>query len=116
MFVRALRGWFAGRAPAPVELLLYTKADCPLCDAMKAELARVRASVRPPCDVVEVDIERVPARRARPGTSVPVLELGGRALFKGRLAAREFARRYARRVGEMRAPGDAGGKGGRTDG
>jgi glutaredoxin len=116
MFVRALRGWFARRTPAPVELLLYTKADCPLCDEMKAELARVRASIRPPFELVEIDIEPDPALRARHGSSVPVLELGGRALFKGRLDAREFARRYARRVAEMRAAGDAGGVGGGADG
>ena len=108
MFVRALRGWLARRrVSAPVELRLYTKADCPLCDAMKAELARAR--VQPPFVLVEVDIERDPALRALHGSSIPVLELGGRAIAKGRLEAGEFARRYARRLAEMRAGGVSGG-------
>ena len=102
MFARALRGWLARRrASAPVELRLYTKADCPLCEAMKAELARAR--VQPPFRLVEIDIERDPLLRERHGSSVPVLEIGGRAAFKGRLDAREFARKYARRLAEMRA-------------
>jgi glutaredoxin len=102
MFARTLRGWLARRRrTGPVELRLYTKADCPLCDAMKAELARAR--VHPPFSLVEIDVERDPALRARHGTSVPVLEIGGRAAFKGSLEAREFERKYARRVAEMRA-------------
>jgi glutaredoxin len=87
-------------APAPT-LRLYTKADCPLCDAMKAELARARVEPRPELELV--DIERDPELRARYGLSVPVLEIGGRAAFKGRLTAAEFERKYARRAAEIRA-------------
>jgi glutaredoxin len=114
MFARTLRGWLARRRAAPIELRLYTRADCPLCDAMKAELARAR--VRPPFTLVEIDVEGDPALRARYGTSVPVLEIGGRAAFKGRLEAREFARRYARRLAEMRAGGEPSGDAGATGG
>ena len=105
MFARVLRRLFsrAGGAPAPVELRLYTKADCPLCDALKAELARAR--VQPPFRLVEIDITRDPELLARWGESIPVLEIGGRPAFKGRLTAAEFERRYARRVAELGAPG-----------
>ena len=106
MFVRAFRSWLARRrVSAPVELRLYTKTDCPLCDAMKAELARAR--VQPSFVLVEVDIERDPALRALHGSSIPVLELGGRAIAKGRIEAREFESRYARRVAEMSGNGGA---------
>lgn len=90
-------------APGAVELVLYTKAGCCLCDAMKAELARARVS--PPFRLVEVDIARDPELLARHGLSVPVLEIAGRPAFKGRLTVAEFERRYARRLAEIRAPG-----------
>jgi len=115
MFARAFLGWLARRrVSAPVELRLYTKAGCPLCDELKAELARTR--VRPPFVLVEIDVERDPALSARHGSSVPVLELAGRALSKGRFDAQEFARRYARRLAEMDASGEAGGNGGAPHG
>jgi len=106
---RLLSGW--QRPQARLELVLYTKRDCPLCDAMKAELARAR--VRPPFQLVEVDVERDAELLARHGRSIPVLEIAGRAAFKGRLTAAEFERRYARRAAELaaeaRAPRVAGG-------
>src|SRR5262245_53485938 len=57
MLPRVLERWLSRwRAPrTPVELRLYTKANCPLCGAMKAELARAR--VDPPFRLLEVDIE-----------------------------------------------------------
>jgi hypothetical protein len=81
---------------------------------MKAELARAR--VQPPFVLVEVDIERDPVLRARHGSSIPVLELGDRAIAKGRLEAREFERRYARRLAEMSSTGGQGGNGVTPDG
>lgn len=85
----------------PVELVLYTKASCPLCDEMKAELARAR--VRPPFRLREVDIEGDPELLVRHGLSIPVLEIGGRPAFKGRLTAAAFERKYAARLAEIRA-------------
>jgi len=94
--------WLARRARGPaLTLVLYTKRDCPLCDELRRELAR--AGLRPPWRLAEVDVERDPELRARYGLSVPVLELEGRTLAKGRASAAELARRYARLVGEIRA-------------
>lgn len=103
MLPRVLQRWLSRRrdAPTPVELRLYTKASCPLCETMKTELARAR--VQPPFRLVEVDIEGDPELCARYGESIPVLEIAGRAAFKGRLTAAEFERRYARRLAELRA-------------
>ena len=103
MLARAFAAWFARwRRPAPAPTLrLYTKAECPLCDAMKAELARARVRPEPRLEVL--DVERDPELRERYGLSVPVLEIEGRVAFKGRLTAAEFERKYARRVAEIRA-------------
>ncbi len=102
MFARFLARW--RRPRAPLELRLYTRRACPLCDEMKAELARAR--VRPPFRLLEIDIERDPELLARHGLSIPVLEIAGRPAFKGRLSVGEFERKYARRVAEL-ARGDA---------
>jgi glutaredoxin len=102
MLARWFRRWRDARAP--VELVLFTRADCPLCAEMKRELGRAR--VRPPFRLVEVDVDSDPELAARYGRSVPVLAIAGRPAFKGRLTAAEFAARYRRRLAEIRA-GDA---------
>ena len=100
-FLGRLVGWFWSARGAPLELVLYTKRDCPLCAEMKAELARAR--VRPPFHLREVDIEGDAELLERHGRSIPVLEIGGRPAFKGRLTRAEFEQRYARRAAELRA-------------
>lgn len=100
--LRRLRDWLAAafRRAEPTTLRLYTKRDCPLCAALKLELARAR--VHPPFRLEEIDIEGDPELCARHGSSVPVLELAGRPLAKGRTSAAEFERRYARVLAEIR--------------
>ena len=82
----------------PLALVLYTRASCPLCDAMKAEIARAR--IGRSCTLTEVDIDRDPALVERYGRSVPVLEIAGRAAFKGRCTAEEIARKVERALSE----------------
>lgn len=95
-----LRRLFSRRpAPGPVRLRLYTRPDCPLCDEMKAELGRARTSR--PFELEEVDIRGDAALEARHGLSIPVLEIGGRPAFKGHLTAREFERRFERRLRDL---------------
>jgi len=86
-------------AAAPVRVTLYTRAGCPLCDEMKAELSRARPVHA--FELVEVDIAADPALLERHGRSIPVLEIEGRAAFKGHLTAAEFERKPARRVREL---------------
>lgn len=88
-------------ARAPLRLTLYTRPDCPLCDEMKAELARVRGG--PAFVLEELDISRDPELEARHGLSIPVLAIEGRPAFKGRLTAAEFRRKLARRAEELAA-------------
>jgi hypothetical protein len=99
----------AASAEPELELRLYTRAGCHLCEVVKSELARARVS--PPFRLVEVDIERDPALVARYGLAIPVLELAGRPLSKGRFERAAFERRYARHAARLRrAAGDAGGR------
>ena len=74
-----LRSTLVRRAPSihnhKMELTLYTRADCRLCDEMHAALA--------PCierfslDLELVDVDRDPELRHRHGARVPVLALDG---------------------------------------
>ena len=102
-----IRGRLGGRTraqappPAPILLELYTKPGCPLCDELKAELARAR--VPEPYELRELNVEEDPALRARFGLSIPVLAIAGRVAFKGRMDARDFERKFARRVRELEA-------------
>ena len=56
-----------------------------------------------PYELRELDIEQDPALRARVGLSIPVLAIGGRVAFKGRMDARDFEKKFARRVRELGA-------------
>lgn len=85
----------------PIELTLFTRAGCHLCDAMKSEIAR--ADVAHLYTLSEVDIERDPRLLERHARSIPVLEIAGRAAFKGRLTAAEFRRKLERRIEDERA-------------
>ena len=108
MFARLLARLRGTRAP--LEVVLYTRVGCHLCDEMKAELGRAR--VTPPFRLVEIDVDTSPALQALHGRSVPVLAIGGRPAFKGRLTAAEFERKYARRARELRGgPGTGAARG-----
>lgn len=78
----------------PLALVLYTRAQCPLCDEMKAEIARARLDGR--CALLVVDIDIDPILVERHGRSVPVLEIDGRAAFKGSLTVEDLERKVAR--------------------
>ena len=86
------------RGGEPLELVLYTRARCPLCDAMKSEIARAGLGSR--CVVRGVDIDTDPVLRERFGRSIPVLEIAGRVAFEGRLVAADLARAVERALHE----------------
>jgi hypothetical protein len=100
--VRKVLDAFLGRgAGEPVPVRLYSRPGCHLCDVMKAELGRARLSRR--YELEEVDIDRDDDLRRRFGHSIPVLEIGGRVAFKGRLTASELERKFERLAGEWDA-------------
>jgi hypothetical protein len=65
---------------------------------MKAEITRARLEDRVELRIVDIDSD--PSLVERYGHSVPVLEIEGRAAFKGRLTAKDLERKIARALRE----------------
>ena len=96
-----VREWFkSGDRLGPIELALYTRKNCPLCDEMKREIAH--ALHDEPHSLREIDIDSDPALVELHGRSIPVLAIDGRVAFKGRLTARELVRKVERARREER--------------
>ena len=93
-------GWLKRKRArmAPVPMVLYTRAGCHLCDVMKAEIGRARLGR--PFALEEVDIGGDPELEREHGRSIPVLAIGGRTAFKGRLERGELERKFARLAAE----------------
>ena len=82
------------------QLLLYSRKDCCLCDAMKEVIRRV--AERTPLALKEIDVDGAPEARERYGEEVPVLYIDGRKAFKYRVTARQLERRIAGKVPFMK--------------
>ncbi len=71
-----------GRKAEPVELVLYSRPGCHLCDEMKELITQVlgdfEASLR------EVDVSTDPDLEADYGEQIPVLLVNGKKAFKFR--------------------------------
>jgi glutaredoxin len=63
----------------PVEVVLYTRKGCHLCEDAKALLQAEGLPVR------EVDVDNEPELRARHGECVPVVVIDGKVRFRGRV-------------------------------
>ena len=72
-----------GQARLPATLTLYTRAGCPLCDEMAAEIHPLIASTRYRLERVDVDAD--PALRAQYGWEVPVLFGGATEICRHQL-------------------------------
>lgn len=79
---------------AAVPLVLYTRPGCHLCERMRVEIER--ASLPGVASLVVRDISGDAELEARFGRSIPVLAIGGRVAFKGRLDAADLARKFER--------------------
>lgn len=99
-----LRRLFQRKARQPIPLLLYGRSECPLCDEMKEALERT--PVGEPWELSEIDIDGDPALEDAYGRSIPVLFIGGRLAFKGRLGAAEFQKKFARLARAWREGGE----------
>jgi len=73
-----------------MELTLYTRARCHLCEEAKATLAPVLLEFS--VALKEVDVDTDPALAARYGEQVPVLMLDDRKLAKHRIDATQVRR------------------------
>ena len=79
-----------------IELVLYTRNDCPLCHEMEA----VIAAEAPKFDarIQRIEIDGDPDLEARFGIEVPVLFVNDRKAFKYRCTPTELRKRLAREV------------------
>jgi glutaredoxin len=79
-----------------IELILYTRNDCPLCHEMEAviaaELPKFDAHIK------RIEIDGQPDLEARFGTEVPVLFVNDRKAFKYRCTPAELRQRLSREV------------------
>jgi len=77
-----------------IQLVLYTRADCPLCHEMQAVIERVAREM--PLALELVDVDGDPALAAAYGHEIPVLLVGGRKAFAGRVDPTALRARLAR--------------------
>jgi hypothetical protein len=73
-----------------IQLTLYSRPGCHLCDDMKAVVRRVARSI--PLAIDEIDISGDPALEARYGVEIPVLLVGGRKAAKYRISEQDLRR------------------------
>jgi peroxiredoxin/glutaredoxin len=77
-----------------IQVEIYSKKDCHLCEEAKAVLARVRARI--PFELVEVDIEGDAKLFEQFKNDVPVVFVAGHKAFKHRVDEAGFAQRLQR--------------------
>ena len=80
-----------GRNEDPVELVMYTRAGCHLCDEMERA---VLVTLEPESYVLrKVDVDSQRALQDRYGMILPVLAIGGVDAFETRLVPAELRER-----------------------
>ena len=85
-----------------LEVTLYTRPGCHLCDEAKSQIAPVLMEFG--ARLREVNIDADPVLRERYNVDVPVIFLGGRKIAKHRVDLSQFRRQIleARRRSERR--------------
>jgi len=73
-----------------MDVTLYTRAGCHLCDEVKQTLTRARAQAD--FTLHEIDIDSDPALSARYNDEVHVVEIDGKKAFKYSLTESDFLR------------------------
>ena len=79
-----------------IELILYTRNDCPLCHEMEAVIAAELPNFDAHIKCIEIDGDA--DLEARFGVEVPVLFVNDRKAFKYRCTPAELRQRLAREV------------------
>lgn len=74
----------------PLEVMLYTRPGCHLCDEAKSQIAPLLAEFG--TRLHEVNIDADPALRERYNLDVPVIFLAGRKIAKHRVDLSQFRR------------------------
>jgi glutaredoxin len=74
-----------------IEIVVYSKPDCCLCDEVKAQLAKLKRAVN--FDLLEVNILDDPRAYEQFKEEIPVVFVNGKKAFKYHLNETEFLRR-----------------------
>jgi thiol-disulfide isomerase/thioredoxin len=75
-----------------MQLTIYSRPGCHLCDEMKAVVERVARSTALPLTIEEIDISTDPALEARYGVEIPVLLVDGKKAAKYRVTEEALRR------------------------
>lgn len=84
-----------------IEVTLYTRHPCFLCDKAKASIRAAASLHRLPLRVTEVDIDKDEALRVRFTDDVPVIYVNGVEAFRHRVSPEQFAA-YVKSGGRLR--------------
>jgi len=85
-----------------MEVVLYTKPGCCLCDTVKAQLGRLRT--RQPFELREVNILEDRAAYGQYHEEIPVVFINGRKAFKYHLDEKAFLRQLKARPAQGEKP------------
>jgi len=85
-----------------IEVVLYSKPGCCLCDTVKAQLGKLRTVQ--PFELREVNILDDRAAYAKYGEEIPVVFINGRKAFKYHLDERVFLKRLRSRSAKGEKP------------
>ena len=75
-----------------MQLTIYSRPGCHLCDEMKAVVERVARSAAGPMTIEAIDISTDPALEARYGVEIPVLLVDGKKVAKYRVTEEALTR------------------------
>ena len=81
-----------------MQLTIYSRPGCHLCDEMKAVVERVARSAAAPLTIEAVDISTDPALEARYGVEIPVLLIDGKKVAKYRITEEALMRQVTCRL------------------
>ena len=76
----------------PVDVKIYSRADCHLCEEAKATIERVADEVDTAVTIEEVDVDEDETLRAEYGERVPYVFVDGWPAFKYEVDAGELRR------------------------
>jgi glutaredoxin len=75
-----------------MQLTIYSRPGCHLCEEMKATVERVARTAAMPIAIEEIDITTDPALETRYGTEIPVLLIDGKKAAKFRVTEEALTR------------------------
>jgi thiol-disulfide isomerase/thioredoxin len=87
-----------------IELVLYSKPDCPLCDEMKEVVEEVSAQI--PLTLSTVDITGVPDLEEKFGLDIPLLFHGENRIGKHRIHNKVLFRKLQKLSGAKKGRAD----------